>query len=68
MIWMNLGRTEWNFYLEKLMAQPTDLPHVKCTFPKNPDPSKVAVVRTLTTAIQVRTPPLEGPGFEENGC
>ena len=48
------------------MAQPTDLPHVKWAFPKNPDPSKVAVLRT--TAIQVRTPPLEGPGFEENGC
>ena len=29
--------------------------------PKNPDPSKVAILRTQTPAIQVQTPPLEGP-------
>ena len=29
--------------------------------PKNPDPSKMAVLRTRTPAIQVQTLPLEGP-------
>ena len=29
--------------------------------PKNPDPSKVAILRTRTPAIQVQTLPLEGP-------
>ena len=31
------------------------------SYPKNPDPSKVAIVRNRTPAIQVQTPPLEGP-------
>ena len=31
------------------------------TPPKNPDPSKVAILRTRTPAIQVQTLPLEGP-------
>ena len=31
------------------------------TFPKNPDPSKMAILRTRTPAIQVQTLPLEGP-------
>ena len=30
-------------------------------YPKNPDPSKVAILRTRTPAIQVQTLPLEGP-------
>ena len=29
--------------------------------PKNPDPSKVAILRNRTPAIQVQTPPVEGP-------
>ena len=29
--------------------------------PKNPDPSKMAILRTRTPAIQVQTLPLEGP-------
>ncbi len=29
--------------------------------PKNPDPSKIAILRTQTPAIQVQTLPLEGP-------
>ena len=33
----------------------------KNTCPKNPDPSKVAILRTQTPAIQVQTPPFEGP-------
>ena len=31
------------------------------TIPKYPDPSKVPILRTRTPAIQVPTPPLEGP-------
>ena len=31
------------------------------TLPKNPDPSKLAILRALTPAIQVQTLPLEGP-------
>ena len=30
-------------------------------YPKYPDPSKVPILRTRTPAIQVPTPPLEGP-------
>ena len=30
-------------------------------YPKNPDPSKIAILRTRTRAIQVQTLPLEGP-------
>ena len=30
-------------------------------FPKNPDPSKMTILRTRTPAIQVQTLPLEGP-------
>ena len=29
--------------------------------PKNPDPSKVPILRSRTPAIQVQTPPMEGP-------
>ena len=32
-----------------------------CFCPKNPDPSKMAILRTRTPAIQVQTLPLEGP-------
>ncbi len=31
--------------------------------PKYPDPSRVLILRTRTPAIQVQTPPLEGPRF-----
>ena len=31
--------------------------------PKDPDPSKLAILRTRTPAIQVQTPLLEGPRF-----
>ena len=34
---------------------------IKCNLPKNPDPSKMAILRTRTPAIQVQTLPLEGP-------
>ena len=30
-------------------------------YPKYPDPSKLAILRTRTPAIQVQAPPLEGP-------
>ena len=30
-------------------------------YPKNPDPSKMANLRTRTPAMQVQTLPLEGP-------
>ena len=30
-------------------------------FPENPDPSKIAILRTWTPAIKVQTLPLEGP-------
>ena len=33
----------------------------KMVNPKYPDPSKVPILRTRTPAIQVQTPPLEGP-------
>ena len=31
------------------------------SLPKDPDPSKLAILRIRTPAIQVQTPPLEGP-------
>ena len=37
-----------------------DLPG-QSSIPKYPDPSKVPILRTRTPAIQVPTPPLEGP-------
>ena len=46
---------------------PRDWLHFNCfsrslfTNPKNPDPSKVASLRTHTPAIEVQTLPLEGP-------
>ena len=69
-IWMNLGPLNPNetSTREKLMAQqaagkPTFYRPSTCEVyvVKNPDPSKVAVLRTLTPAIQVQTPRLEGP-------
>ena len=36
-------------------------PLLKVYHPKNPDPSKVAILRTRTPAIEVQTLPLEGP-------
>ncbi len=41
------------------LTQPMD--PEKNSFPKYPDPSKVPILRTRTPAIQVPTPPLEGP-------
>ena len=35
--------------------------------PKYPDPSKVPILRTRTPAIQVPTPPLEGPRILREG-
>ena len=34
---------------------------IQFDYPKDPDPSKRAILRTRTPAIQVQTPPLEGP-------
>ena len=34
---------------------------LKMNYPKNPDHSIVAILRTRTPGIQVQTPPLEGP-------
>ena len=36
-------------------------------YPKNPDPSKKAILRTQTPAMQVQPSPLEGPKIPRVG-
>ena len=43
------------------MIQIYHVTEISFSYPKNPDPSKVAIGRNRTPAIQVHTPPLEGP-------
>ncbi len=54
---------------DQLGARKKNLCHDGVFFcPKNPDPSKVANLRTRTLAIQVQTLPLEGPRILRVGC
>ena len=46
------------FWIDNLSQEQPD---IYIYIPKDPDPSKLAILRTRTPAIQVQTPPLEGP-------
>ena len=67
-VWMNLGplnpngTSTWkNWWPNRLLASgpPTDLPHAKCMFPKNPDPYRFEPLHWRVQWLL---------GFEENAC